>query len=113
MKKTALFFTFIFFLFARPASAAMSVQACFSPQGRCAGRIVGEIGRAEKEILVAVYAFTNEEIAWALVKASQRGVKVQVVMDQEFDSTNDASKKAFLERQRIPVRRVAGLDKKS
>ena len=113
MKKAVLFFIFSFLLFARAASAAMSVQACFSPYGKCAGRIVGEIGRAEKEILVAVYAFTNEEIAWALVKASQRGVKVQVVMDREFDATNDASKKTFLERQRIPVRPIAGLDKKS
>ena len=89
----------------------MAVQACFSPYGKCSGHIVREIGQAQKEILVAVYAFTNEEIAWALVKASQRGVKVQVVLDQEFDATNDGSKKSFLEKQRIAIRRVSGLDK--
>ncbi|MGH7768034.1 MAG: phospholipase D family protein [Candidatus Binatia bacterium] len=89
----------------------MAVQACFSPYGKCSGHIVREIGQAQKEILVAVYAFTNEEIAWALVKAGQRGVKVQVVVDQEFDAANDSSKKSFLEKQRIPIRRVAGLDK--
>jgi phosphatidylserine/phosphatidylglycerophosphate/cardiolipin synthase-like enzyme len=100
-----------FAFFTSTASAAMAVQACFSPYGKCAGRIVGEIGQAEKEILVAVYAFTNDEIAWALVKAGQRGVKVQVVVDQEFDAANGSSKKKFLEQQRIPIRRVAGLDK--
>lgn len=89
----------------------MAVQACFSPYGKCSSYIVREIGQAQKEILVAVYAFTNEEIAWALVKASQRGVKVQVVLDQDFDATNDVSKKTFLEKQRIPIRRVSGLDK--
>jgi phosphatidylserine/phosphatidylglycerophosphate/cardiolipin synthase-like enzyme len=89
----------------------MAVQACFSPYGKCASQILREIGRAEKEILVAVYAFTNDEIAWALVKAGQRGVKVQVVVDQEFDATNSVSKKSFLEQQRVAVRRVAGLDK--
>jgi len=89
----------------------MAVQACFSPNGKCSAHIVREIGRAEKEILVAVYAFTNEEIAWALVKAGQRGVKVQVIVDREFDAANDSSKKSFLEKQRIPIRRVAGLDK--
>jgi phosphatidylserine/phosphatidylglycerophosphate/cardiolipin synthase-like enzyme len=106
-----LFFTFSFFLFTSAVSAGMAVQACFSPYGKCAGRIVGEIGQAQKEILVAVYAFTNDEIAWALVKAGQRGVKVQVVVDQEFDAANGSSKKKFLEQQRIPIRRVAGLDK--
>jgi len=89
----------------------MAVQACFSPYGKCAGHIVREIGQAQKEILVAVYAFTNEEIAWALVKAGQRGVKVQVVVDQEFDAANSSSKKTFLEQRQIPIRRVAGLDK--
>jgi len=89
----------------------MAVQACFSPYGKCAGHIVREIAGAEKEILVAVYAFTNEEIAWALVKAGQRGVKVQVVVDQEFDAGSEASKKTFLEEKRIPIRRVAGLDR--
>ena len=102
-----------FAFFTSAASAAMAVQACFSPYGKCAGHIVREIGRAEKEILVAVYAFTNEEIAWALVKAGQRGVKVQVVVDQEFDAANESSKKSFLERQRVPIRRVAGLEKGS
>jgi phosphatidylserine/phosphatidylglycerophosphate/cardiolipin synthase-like enzyme len=106
-----LFFTFTFCLFTSAASAAMAVQACFSPYGKCSNHIVREIGRAEKEILVAVYAFTNDEIAWALVKAGQRGVKVQVVVDKEFDAANSASKKSFLEQQRVAVRRVAGLDK--
>ncbi len=89
----------------------MAVQACFSPYGKCASQILREIGRAEKEILVAVYAFTNDEIAWALVKAGQRGVKVQVVVDQEFDAANSVSKKSFLEQQRVAVRRVTGLNK--
>jgi phosphatidylserine/phosphatidylglycerophosphate/cardiolipin synthase-like enzyme len=106
-----LFVTVCFLLLPSAISAGMAVQACFSPYGKCSGHIVREIAQAQKEILVAVYAFTNDEIAWALVKASQRGVKVQVVVDQEFDATNDGSKKSFLEQQKIPIRRVAGLDK--
>jgi phosphatidylserine/phosphatidylglycerophosphate/cardiolipin synthase-like enzyme len=110
-KTVFLFFTFTFLLLPFAASAGMAVQACFSPYGKCSGRIIREIAQAQKEILVAVYAFTNDEIAWALVKASQRGVKVQVVVDQEFDATNDGSKKKFLEQQRIPIRPLSGLDK--
>jgi phosphatidylserine/phosphatidylglycerophosphate/cardiolipin synthase-like enzyme len=110
-KRIFFFLTFYFFLFTSAGWAGMAVQACFSPSGKCSSHILKEIGRAEKEILVAVYAFTNDEIAWALVKASQRGVKVQVVVDQEFDATNETSKRSFLEQQRVPIRRIAGLDK--
>ncbi|OGQ78253.1 MAG: hypothetical protein A3F90_00485 [Deltaproteobacteria bacterium RIFCSPLOWO2_12_FULL_60_19] len=94
-----------------PAVAAMAVHTCFSPYGKCASHILREIGRAEKELLVAVYAFTSDELAWSLVKAAQRGVKVQVIVDQEFDAGNETSKRSFLEQQRIAVRRVSGLDR--
>ncbi|MBI2087177.1 MAG: phospholipase D family protein [Deltaproteobacteria bacterium] len=90
--------------------AGMAVQACFSPKGRCSSLIVREIAQARSEILVAVYAFTSDELAWALIKAKQRGVKVQVVLDTEFDATNETSKGSLLEQQGIVVRRVAGLN---
>ena len=48
-------------------SAEMVVQACFSPQGKCSAHILREIDQAKKELLVAVYAFTNDELAGALV----------------------------------------------
>lgn len=97
------------FLFPIDSPAAMVVQACFSPQGKCSGHVLREIAQAQKEILVAVYAFTSDELAWALVKAQQRGVKVQVILDQGFDGENTASKGGFLERQGISLRRVSGL----
>jgi phosphatidylserine/phosphatidylglycerophosphate/cardiolipin synthase-like enzyme len=91
-----------------PLAAEMVVQACFSPQGNCSAHILREIERAKKELLVAVYAFTNEDLANALVQAKKRGVAVQVVVDREFDLANENSKAKFLEAQKIPVRRVSG-----
>ena len=88
----------------------MTVQACFSPQGKCSGHIVREIGQARREVLVATYAFTSDDLASALIKARQRGVNVQVVLDQEFDAGNAASKGASLEKQGVSVRRVSGLN---
>ena len=88
----------------------MAVQACFSPLGKCSNHIVRELAQAQKEILVAVYAFTSGDLAWALSQARQRGVKVQVILDQEFDAGNSSSKGTFLEQQGVPVRRVSGLD---
>ena len=88
----------------------MAVQTCFSPLGKCSNHIVRELAQARSEILVAVYAFTSDDLAWALSKARQRGVKVQVVLDQEFDAGNGSSKGTFLKQQGISVRRASGLN---
>ena len=68
-------------LFDSTAGADMVVQACFSPQGKCAAHILREIESAKKELLVAVYAFTSDDLASALVQAKKRGVAVQVGRD--------------------------------
>jgi phosphatidylserine/phosphatidylglycerophosphate/cardiolipin synthase-like enzyme len=90
------------------ALSEMSVQACFSPQGRCAGHILREIVQAKRELLVAVYAFTSDELAGALTQAKRRGVAVRVIIDREFDERTDKSKGSFLEAQNIPLRRLSG-----
>ena len=93
--------------------ADMAVQACFSPQGKCSTHILREIDAAKKELLIAVYAFTNDELASALVQAKKRGVAVQVVVDREFDLANESSKGKFFEAQKIPLRRVSGAKSKN
>lgn len=101
----------LFFLSVIPFSpiegAEMIVQTCFSPQGKCSVYILREIESAKHELLVAVYAFTSAELAGALVQAKKRGVAVQVIVDREFDRTNENSKAGFLEAQRVPLRRIS------
>ena len=87
----------------------MVVQACFSPQGKCSIHILREIEQAKKELLVAVYAFTSDDLAGALVQAKKRGLSVQVIIDREFDAGNEKSKGKFLDAQKIPVRRISGV----
>ena len=94
-------------------SAEMVVQACFSPQGKCSAHILREIEQAKKELLVAVYALTSDELAGALVQAKKRGVAVHVVIDREFDARTDNSKGKFFEANKIPLRRLAGSNSKS
>lgn len=53
----------------------------FSPKGGCADRVVAEIGKARREILVMAYSFTSKPITEALVAAHKRGVTVEVVLD--------------------------------
>ena len=95
------------------SAAEMAVQACFSPQGKCSTHILREIDQAKKELLVAVYAFTNDDLANALVQAKKRGLVVQIVIDREFDNGNEKSKSKFFEAERIPLRRVSGIKSKS
>jgi len=92
-----------------PAAAEMVVQACFSPAGICSSLIIREIQQAKKELLVAVYAFTSDELAAAVVQAKKRGLSVQVVIDRDFDAGNERSKGKFLEAQKVPLRRIAGI----
>jgi len=94
-------------------SAEMVVQACFSPQGKCSAHILREIDQAKKELLVAVYAFTNDELASALVQAKKRGVTVQVVIDRDFDGRTENSKGKYFEANKIPLRRLSGIRSKS
>jgi phosphatidylserine/phosphatidylglycerophosphate/cardiolipin synthase-like enzyme len=112
MKRTYLVAGWLFVSLLSPvagAGAEMIVQTCFSPQGKCSTYILRELELAKKELLVAVYAFTNADLANALVQAKRRGVSVQVVVDREFDRTNENSKARYLDQQKIPVRRVSGV----
>lgn len=95
------------------AAADMVVQTCFSPQGKCSAHIRREIDQAKKELLVAVYAFTNDELAAALVQAKKRGVAVQVVVDREFDGRNQSSKGKYFDANKIPLRRLSGMKSKN
>jgi len=95
--------------FDHTAGADMVVQACFSPQGKCAAHILREISSAKKELLVAVYAFTSDDLASALIQAKKRGVAVQVVIDREFDLANEKSKGKVFDAQKIPLRRISGI----
>jgi phosphatidylserine/phosphatidylglycerophosphate/cardiolipin synthase-like enzyme len=53
----------------------------FSPKGGCTERVVAEIGKARREILVLAYSFTSKAISEALIAAHKRGVSVEVVLD--------------------------------
>jgi phosphatidylserine/phosphatidylglycerophosphate/cardiolipin synthase-like enzyme len=98
-----------FVLSPTPSLGEMVVQACFSPLGKCSNYIIRELEQAKKEILVAVYAFTSDELANAMVQARKRGVSVQVVVDREFDMGNQKSKGKFLEAQKILLKRLSGI----
>lgn len=63
-------------------SDAATLVCFFSPHGGAKDAIVAEIDGAREEILVAMYNFTSEDLAGALARAKERGVRVRVILDE-------------------------------
>jgi len=56
---------------------------CFSKTERCDKLIASLLDGAERSIHVAVYSFTSDLLAEALIRAKQRGVEVRVIVEKE------------------------------
>jgi phosphatidylserine/phosphatidylglycerophosphate/cardiolipin synthase-like enzyme len=54
----------------------------FSPKGGCTAAIVAEVNAARSEVLMLAYSFSCPDIAAALIAASKRRVKVEVLLDR-------------------------------
>ena len=62
---------------------ACSIAVYFCPEDNCSGALIRLFERANESIDIAVYSFTHAEIADALVRAKERGVKVRVILESE------------------------------
>jgi len=83
--------------------SAADIEVYFSPKGGCEKAIVREIDRAKNSIDAAVYYFTKRQIADAIIRAKDRGVKIKLVLDKSQE-TQRYSKAAYLARKGVPVR---------
>ncbi len=83
-------------------AGALPVEVYFSPKGGCTEAVVRELGRARNTVLVQAYSFTSAPIAKALVDASRRGVKVQVILDAS-QRTEKYTAADFLRNAGIPT----------
>lgn len=63
-----------------PAEAAVF----FSPKGGAEAAIVRSIDDAKSRIRMQAFLFSNKKITQALIRAHQRGVKVDVIIDQRM-----------------------------
>lgn len=70
-------------------SEGVKVTAYFCPQDACADKLITQIDGAQKTLHIAIYSFTHDEIADAVIKAKERGVEVKVIFD--YDQSNNSS----------------------
>lgn len=86
------------------------LNVCFTPGGKCTDLIVKEIRKAKHSIKMMTYSFTSRPIAEALVAASKRGVKVEVLIDRSLlKNPHSALPLLKANRIRFKVDRVPGI----
>lgn len=77
-------------------------QALFSPDNDIQTVLVNMINQEKEGIKIAIFCFTQKATSNALLKAQERGVKIEIVADREF-AINRASKVPFLANHRMPI----------
>jgi len=92
---------------AETRSLTQTITALFSPSGGVERQIISMIGSAARSIEMAAYAFTNEDIAKALLDAVKRGVNVSVVLDKSETKGQQASLHDQLESAGTDVRVIS------
>ena len=69
--------------------ACCSVEAFFvspSVDGVIESQIIEALNEAKETIHIAIYSFTDDQLAAAVIQAHERGVKVQILLDDGQDS---------------------------
>ena len=69
------------FLFSHSFSFA-EIRIFFSPEGGIAEEIIRQIDNAQEYIDIAIYSFTYQPVAEAIIRAKNRGVKIRILMDK-------------------------------
>lgn len=84
------------------SDADLAIQVWFTPQDPCMDLIVAKILSAKALILVQAYVITAKQIADALIQAHKNGVKVQLLIDKDAQTTK-GSKVHLLLQHGIPI----------
>ena len=80
------------------------VSTYFSPKRGAADTLIGFIDRCEVSIDAAVYSLTHDDIAAALIRAHERGVRVRILTDKTQAGSRYADDE-LLESKGIPLLR--------
>ncbi|QJC29628.1 DUF1669 domain-containing protein [Enterobacteriaceae endosymbiont of Plateumaris pusilla] len=79
IKKIIVLLIFIFFKI--NLVNATHIDVLFTPNKKTLPLIINLINNAKNEILIAAYTFTNKNLALALLKASNKGIKIYIIVD--------------------------------
>ena len=80
------------------------VSTYFSPKDKVARVLIGFIDRCETTIDAAIYCITHDGIVNALIRASERGVRIRIITDRT-QAAGKWSDDERLEEAKIPIMR--------
>lgn len=86
-----------------PLPATGTIEVAFTPSDDAEGAIIKALHQARRAIHVQAYLFTSRALAQALIEARQRGVKVEVLADQEMLAKGEKSQIPRLAAAGIPI----------
>lgn len=95
----------LYFFGCATQEAPLSPEVFFCPEDNCADNLIGKIDSANSSIDVAIYSFTHDEIADALIRAKEKGVQVRVLADFT-QAQNRYSEDERLEKSGVQVKIV-------
>jgi len=107
-KIIVLFLFFVWVLLDSPALA--DVEVLFSPERSIKKRLLKEVESTTSTLELAVHDITSFDMAQALLKAKQRGVKVRIIADSK-QAKMRSSQITYLIHQGIPVKVLGGKEK--
>ncbi len=84
-------------------AATGSVQVAFTPGDPVDDILIGILAQARREVLVQMFSFTHRRIARAMIDAQRRGVRVEVIADDQQDRQQPNSVLAELVRNGVAV----------
>ncbi len=86
------------------------IKIFFSPKGGIAEEIIKQIDNAQEYIDIAIYSFTSEPIAEAIIRAKNRGVEIRILMDKGQSQGKYSKYELFLDNGIIIIQdRHAGI----
>jgi hypothetical protein len=94
-------------IFSTVPVSPMPTEVFFSPNAGASSKIVQEINQTQRTIDIAIYSFTRDEIADALMAAKDRGVRVRILADSS-QANGTGSDIARLEAAGFQLKRTNG-----
>jgi len=80
-----------------PSAQTTYTEVYFCPRDNCSIQLINQIDNAESSIHTAIYSFTLDSIADAMIIAKSRGVDVKIVVDRSQASSKYAEDDRLLE----------------
>jgi len=82
------------------------IKIFFSPKGGASEEIIRQIDNAESYIDIAMYSFTYELIAEAVIRAKNRGVEIRILMDKQQSAGKYSKYECFLDNEIRVIRDI-------